>query len=111
MATGAEDGGQSHNIVIGLREVYDELRGLSKGTERLDAKLDTAINSHSIRMEAMAADIKDQGIKQEKIDARLHVLEVRPVVEPKNMWIAVAALTGVFGIFVTIILFVVSVKK
>lgn len=110
MVTGDPNGGQSPGIglEIGLREIYDELRRLATGYERVDAKLESAMGNQSVRLEALGRDIADNRGTLTEHEKRIRDLETRPVITPRAVWTAVTALITSMGVIVALLSLILS---
>lgn len=83
-------------IVIGLRDVYEDVRSLNTQVTRMDAKLDSALLTDRLRIDHLGGEVLDH-------ETRLRSLEARPVVTPRSVWVAVSAISAVVGVIIAII--------
>jgi len=90
-------GGSQSGLQIGFRDLYEELRRVSTGYERLDAKFDTAMGNHTLRIEGIAKAVTDQRTDHDKLEERVRDIEIRPVITPKAMWGAIGVLSAVIA--------------
>lgn len=79
-------------IEIGLRDVYDEVRRVVEGHGELAAKLDTVASLHSLRFDTVNRELAAQGNALSEHEKRLRAVEIRPVVTPTAMWVALGVL-------------------
>jgi hypothetical protein len=94
-------------VKIGMPEVYDGLRRVAEGNQRLEAKVDTALSIQTLRLEQLQKEVSRlEGMVTAALQ-QIDEIESRPVVTPKAllatatvMGIIVAIVTSVVGLFI-----------
>lgn len=103
MAAGDENGGQSH-IVIGLRDVYDQVMSLGKVCTELGTKMDVALQTQALQLQMLIKDLSEQTVVQQAQEHRIRALETQHVVTPKSMWTGVGVIVGVAAILASVMI-------
>lgn len=83
-------------ITIGLRDVYAQLQVVSTNQTALGAKIDTVVASHGQQLLSIQEDVKDH-------EHRLRLLEARPVVAPRAVWVAATLIVSVLGLLLVLV--------
>lgn len=90
--SGNRDREASIGVTIGLREIYDKV-----------AELGAAITHLTGVVAALEVSQRSANVDADGIEARVRVLEQRPVVTPAAMWTAIGVLASVAGVLVAVL--------
>ena len=82
------------HIVIGLRDLYDQIQTLSAGNASLSAKVDTALITHTLAQQSIATQLSDFRADVNDHEMRIRVVESRPYISPKSMWLALGTVNA-----------------
>jgi hypothetical protein len=93
----------SMHVVIGLRDVFDQVQMLISRQASLDGKVDLALSTQSLRNDIIVRDLSAVVAKQAELEKIVEGIQSRPVVTPKAVWTAVAAVTGAIGVATAVI--------
>lgn len=89
-------------VVIGLREIYDEIRTVAMQHVEIRAKLDTAIQMHTLQIDSLKDQLASATMRIIELEKRVAELERRPSVSPKAITavvsVAIAAASVIVGI-------------
>jgi hypothetical protein len=96
-------------VIIGITDVYNEMRTLSANMSTLMGKFDTTAAINRVEI----GNMQDGLVAAEKRDAdyelRLRVIEQRPVITPRAMWAGIGVLIAAFGVLMTIMSVIIDV--
>lgn len=91
-------------ILIGLRELYEQLRLIDRTVSQLGAKVDTSMQLASVSAQSIAQQLADIRHDINDHEARLRAKELERTISPRAVWTAIGIITGIAGIIVTIII-------
>lgn len=90
-------------MVIGLRDVFDQVQTLISRQASLDGKVELALSTQSLRNDMIVRDLSAVTAKQVEQEKIIDELKARPVVTPKGIAMAVAAVSSVVGVATAVI--------
>lgn len=98
-------GQSSHttSVVIGLRDVYEQVQTLIQRQASLDGKVELALSTQSLRNDMIVRDVSQQAVKIAELEKTVDMLNARPVVTPKGVMWAVGAVSSIVGVGTAII--------
>jgi len=90
-------------VVIDLRDIYNMLMKLVTDQSSLSGKVDQALSNQALRNEIIVRDLNDLAAKLQEHEKIINVIQARPVITPKAVWTAVAAVTSAIGVATAVI--------
>jgi hypothetical protein len=91
------------SVVIDLRDIYNMLMKLITDQSALNGKVDQALSNQALRNEIIVGDLNAVKIKLDEHDKVIDDLRARPVVTPKAVWTALAAVISAIGVATAVI--------
>jgi hypothetical protein len=94
---------RSLSVVIGLRDVYDQVQTLITKQASLDGKVDLALSTQSLRNDMIVRDLSQAIAKVADLEKTVDALNARPVVTPKGVMLAVGTVSTIVGVATAIV--------
>lgn len=93
-------GSEPEGVVIGLREIYEQIREIALQHATINAKLDTYIQMHTLQMDVLKNDVTE-------LRQRIGDLEKRPHVNPKTLMAVIGLVIAATSVIAVVIVSIV----
>lgn len=88
--------GDADGVIIGLREIYEQIRTVAMQYVEIKAALDTSIRMHTLQLDVVKTQVAE-------LRQRIQDLEKRPTLSPKTMTTVISVVIAATGVIVGIV--------